>query len=169
MKKIKNMGLSNLGIFHTAIGVIALVAGIVSLVKNGKIDLSQLSGKIYFYGTVITSVTALGLSKNGGFNVGHIFSLFILILVVIAFVLAKRNRGNRARYFENFFLSFSFFLSLVPTVNETFTRVPLGHPLAESPADPLIGKTLLVLFILFIIGSVFQFTKQRKNNRMTQA
>lgn len=62
------MGLSNLGIFHTAIGVAALVAGIVSLVKNGKIDLSQLSGKIYFYGTVITSVTALGLSKNGGFK-----------------------------------------------------------------------------------------------------
>ncbi len=31
MKKIKNMGFSDLGIFHSAIGVGALVAGIVSV------------------------------------------------------------------------------------------------------------------------------------------
>ncbi|WP_211325380.1 hypothetical protein [Larkinella arboricola] len=129
--------------------------------------MTRLSGKLYFYGTVITSLTALGLSKNGGFNPGHIFSLFILVLVVIAFFLSLRKKGNyRARYLENFFLSFSFFLSLVPTVNETFTRIPIGHPWAKSVTDPVISNTLLVLLLLFVAGSVYQFRKQRKVNKM---
>lgn len=157
------MGLSNLGIFHTIIGITAIVAALVSFVRYGKINLTGLSGKIYFYGTVITSLTALGISKHGGFNPGHIFSLLIVILVAIAFYLHSKKKGNnKARYFENFLLSFSLLLFMIPTVNETLTRVPIGHPLAKSPTDPLIGITLLVFFILFLIGSVYQFIKQKK-------
>jgi uncharacterized membrane protein len=160
------MGLSNLGIFHTAIGIIAIISALLSFVRYGKINLTQVTGKIYFYGTVITSLTALGISKHGGFNPGHIFSLFILVLVLVAFFLYVRKKGNNtSRFFENFCLSFSFFLSLVPTVNETFTRIPLEHPWAKDITDPLIGKTLLTLFILFIVGSVYQFIKQRKINK----
>lgn len=157
------MGLSNLGIFHTVVGIIAILAALVSFVRYGIINLTGRSGKIYFYGTLVTSLTALGISKHGGFNAGHIFSLFIAVLIVIAFFLHYKKTGNtKARYFENFLLSLSFFLSLVPTVNETLTRVPIGHPLAKSPTDPVIAKTLLVFFILFIAGSVYQFIKQKK-------
>jgi len=162
------MTLSNLGIFHTIIGVIALFAAIISFVRYGKINLAHITGKLYFYGTVVTAITALGLSKNGGFNAGHVFSLFILAIVSIAFFLyAKKQQSGRARYFENFLLSFSFFLSLVPTVNETFTRVPIHHPLAKGPTDPLIGKTLISLFILFFIGAILQYLKQRKINKLS--
>ncbi|QMW04547.1 hypothetical protein [Spirosoma foliorum] len=162
------MGLSNLGIFHTAIGVIAIVAALVSFVRYGKIKLTQLSGKSYFYGTVITSLTALGISKNGGFNPGHIFSLFILILVGVAYFLSVRlKENNRARYAETFLLSFSFFLSLIPTVNETFTRIPVGHPWAKGVTDPVIGQTLFVLLLLFVSGSIYQFRQQRKVNKLT--
>lgn len=161
------MGLSSLGIFHTAIGVIAIVAAVTGFIGNGKIDLSRLSGKIYFYFTLVTSLSALGLSKKGGFNPGHIFALFIVVLILLAYFLYSRKKGNnRARFSENFLLSFSFFLSLVPTVNETFTRVPIGHPLAKAPTDPIIAQTLLVLFVFFIIGSVIQFRKQRNINRL---
>ncbi|SEW22664.1 hypothetical protein SAMN04488122_1266 [Chitinophaga arvensicola] len=159
------MGLSNLGIFHTIIGVTAIVAAIVSYIRYGKIALSALSGKIYFYGTIITSLTSLGLSKAGGFNPGHVFSIIIIILVAVAYFLHSKKPGqNRSRYFENFLLSFSFFLSWLPTINETFTRVPIGHPLAKSPGDPIIGKTLLIIFILFIAGTVYQFRKQKRMN-----
>ncbi|ACU60379.1 DUF2306 domain-containing protein [Chitinophaga pinensis] len=160
------MGLSNLGIFHTVIGVVAIIAALIAFVKFGKIDLSKLSGKIYFYGTLVTSLTALGISKHGGFNPGHAFSIFIVILIIGAYLLYWRKKGNvRARYFENFCLSFSFFLSLIPTVNETFTRVPLGHPLAKDIKDPIIAKTLLILLVLFIAGTVYQIIQQRKKNR----
>ena len=163
------MGLSNLGIFHTVIGIIAIVAALLSFVRFGKINLAHLTGKIYFYGTIITALTALGISRHGGFNPGHIFSILIFILVVIAFFLSVKKKGNnKARYFETFFLSFSFFLSLLPTVNETFTRIPVGHPLAKNIADPVIAKTLLVLLILFIMGSIYQFIKQRKVNKMNR-
>lgn len=160
------MGLSALGIFHTVIGIVAIVAAVVGFIKNGKIDLNLLTGKIYFYFTLVTSLTALGLSKKGGFNPGHIFALFIVVLILVAYFLySKKQENRRARFFENFLLSFSFFLSLIPTVNETFTRVPLGHPLAKAPTDPIIGKTLALIFVLFIVGSIIQFMKQRKINK----
>lgn len=160
------MHLSNLGIFHTIIGIVAIVAAIIDFVQTGKIRLSRVTGKIYFYCTVIASLTALGLSKHGGFNPGHIFALFIVLLVSLAYYFnTKKHGNNKFRYLENFSLSFSFFLSLIPTVNETFTRVPVGSPLATGPTDPLIGKTLLFLLVLFIVGSVFQFRKQKKTNR----
>jgi uncharacterized membrane protein len=160
------MGLSNFGIFHTVIGIVAIIAALVAFVRYGKIDLNRLDGKIYFYCTLVASLTALGISRHGGFNPGHAFSLVIIILISAAYFLHSRKKGNiRARYFENFFLSFSFFLSMLPTVNETFTRIPVGHPLAKDISDPVIGKTLLVILILFVAGSVYQFRKQRKLNR----
>ena|SRR5438094_527609 len=160
------MGLSNLGIFHTVIGIIALGAALASCLKYGKINLADKSGKIYFFGTIITSLTALGISRHGGFNAGHIFSLLVLLLVVGAFVLHIKMKGNnKARHFENFCLSFSFFLSMIPTVNETLTRIPLGHPFAKDSSDPLIGKILLPVLILFIAGTVYQIVQQRKINK----
>lgn len=159
------MNLSVLGIFHTIIGISALAGAIIGYIRYGKINLTHLSGKVYFYATLITSLSALGISKAGGFNAGHVFSLFIIVLISIAYFLFSNKKENRkARYFENFLLSLSFFLSLVPTINETFTRVPIGHPLAKDIKDPIIGQTLLVIFLLFVIGSIFQFMKQKKEN-----
>jgi len=159
------MGLSNLGIFHTVVGIIAIIAALASYIRYGKINLERKSGSIYFFGTVITSATALGLSKHGGFNPGHVLSILILVLVITAFVLYRSSAGNnKARYFENFLLSFSFFLSMIPTVNETLTRVPLSAPLASGPTDPLIGKILLVMLAMFIAGSIYQYVKQRRIN-----
>lgn len=160
------MGLSYLGIFHTLIGLIAIVAAILSYLRFGKINLDHLNGRLYFYCTLITSFTALGISKRGGLNPGHAFALFIVVLVVLAYVLHVRKKGNnRFRYIENFFLSFSFFLSWLPTINETFTRVPIGHPLAKTPADPVIVNTLFVFLLVFVGGSVYQFWQQRKLNK----
>ncbi|MCF6406999.1 hypothetical protein L3C95_29140 [Chitinophaga filiformis] len=160
------MGLSILGIFHTVIGIIAIVAAVIAFTKGGKIDLGKLPGKIYFYFTLITSLTALGLSSVKGVNPGHILALLVVILVLVAYLLyAWKPGNNRARYIETFFLSFSFFLSMIPTVNETFNRIPVGHPLAHGPSDPLIAKTLLLLLIMFIIGAVLQFRKIYRTNK----
>lgn len=160
------MGLSHLGIFHTIIGVVAIVAAIISLIKSAKIDLGKATGKIYFYCTLIASLTALGLSSIRGINPGHILAILIVILILVAFFLYRKKQGNNSsRLVENFFLSFSLFLSLIPTVNETLTRVPLGNPIAQGPTDPLIGKILLLLFILFIIGSVLMFRRQNRINK----
>lgn len=162
------MGLSTIGIFHTIIGIAAIVSAIVSYARFGKINLGHSTGKIYFYATVVTSLTALGIFNHGGFNIGHVFSLFIIVLVVGAYYLHLKKQGNnRFRYLENFFLTFSFFLSWIPTINETLNRIPVGNPLAKGgPTDPLVGKTILVFFVLFLVGTVLQFLKQRRLNRL---
>ncbi|MBT1696729.1 hypothetical protein KK083_07580 [Fulvivirgaceae bacterium PWU4] len=162
------MALSNLGIFHTTIGVIAIGAALTSFVKFAKINLAARSGKIYLYGTLITSLTALGISRHGGFNPGHAFSLLIIIVVAIAsFLFYKRSGNNSVRYFENFLFSFSLFLSLIPTVNETLTRIPIAQPLAKDITDPVIAKSLLGIFIVFLGITVYQVVRQRKINRNT--
>ncbi len=93
------MGLSNLGIFHTAIGIIAIVAAVISFLKHGKINLAEVSGKIYFYGTVIASLTALGLSKHGGFNAGIFFVIDLNPGCNCFFLYYKMGQHNKARYF----------------------------------------------------------------------
>ncbi|BAV06142.1 hypothetical protein SAMN05421788_106202 [Filimonas lacunae] len=159
------MALSSIGIFHTIVGLGSLVAAIISYVQWGRINLSTSWGKIYFYGTSITALTALAISKHGGFNAGHGLSVVVFLLLLVSlFLHYQLGNSKTARYFENFLLSFTFFFSWVPTVNETFTRLPLSHPLATGPADPVITRTLLLLFILFIVGSVYQFIRQRKVN-----
>jgi hypothetical protein len=163
------MELSNLGIFHTVIGVLAIIAAVVEFIKHGKIALHSVSGKIYFYGTLITSLTALGLSSVSGFNPGHGLALIIVLLIVGSYYLHTKKQGhNRFRFVENFFLSFSFFLSMIPTVNETLTRVPVGHPIAKGPTDPLIARTLGIVLLLFVTGSIYQFIKQRKLNAVAK-
>jgi len=155
------MGLTSLGIFHTVIGVIAISAAFVSYVRYGKINLDKKSGLVYFYGTVITSLTALGVSKHGGLNPGHFVALLIVLLVTGAFVLHKTIPGyKRARYFENFAMALSLFLSMIPTIVETLTRVPVGHPLATSIDDPLIQKSLAAAALLFVVGSIYQIIRQ---------
>ena len=159
------MGLSNIGIFHTVIGIVAVFAAIFSLFRYARINLDVLSGKIYFYCTIVASLSALALRKHG-FNPGHILSLLVFVLVVSAWYLnSKRPQSKRARYFENLWLSFSFFLSLIPTANETLTRVPIHQPIAKGPTDPIVINTLLALLIAFVIGSVLQFIRQRGINR----
>ena len=159
------MGLTNLGIFHTVVGIIGIVAAITSFVKYSKINLSALTGRIYFFGTLIASLSALGISKRGGFNPGHGLALFVLVLVFLAVYLHARKKGNnRARFVENVSLSLSFFLSMIPTVAETFQRVPIGRPLAKDMKDPVIGGTILVLFVMFIAGSIYQYRLQKKIN-----
>jgi uncharacterized membrane protein YfcA len=159
------MALTNLGIFHTIIGVMAIIGAILSYSSYGRINLDKKSGLIYFYGTVITSLTALGISKHGGFNPGHVFALFIVLLVAVAYYLHRKKPGNnKARYFENFAMAFSLFLSMIPTINETLTRIPVSHPLAKDVKDPLIIRSLFATLAVFIAGAIYQVIKQRKIN-----
>ena len=64
------------------------------------------------------------------------FNTNYILVFVAYFLYARKNGNNRSRYFENFYLSFSFFLSWLPMVNETLTRIPIGHPLAKDTSEP---------------------------------
>jgi hypothetical protein len=149
--------LSTLGIAHTALSLIPLVAGIVAFVRFGAIDPATRVGRIYLGGLVLSVLTAFGLSSTGGFNPGHALGILALLSVGGALLAPRLGfLGRAAPYLATFGLSFSFFLLLVPGTNETLSRLPPSHPLANGPDSPLVKGALLGFLLLLAIGYVRQ-------------
>ena len=152
--------LSNLGIFHTAISVIALLVAFYALFRNGKIDPATGPGKLYILLTVITCVTGFPIMKTGHLAPAHYVAIIVLILLPIAvYARSLRIFGKLADYIQIIFMSLTLFLSLIPAIVETSTRLPISHPIADGPNAPLIQNGLLALFVLYILGTVYQVIK----------
>lgn len=155
--------MSILGIVHTIIAVLALLFAIAALVKEGIINPFSSSGKIYSILTVIASVTSFGLSKAGGFNPGHAIGILILILLGVAYLLGRNAARKRGLLLTQVFcMTFTLFLSMIPAVNETLSRLPVGHPLADGPTSPIVQNGIRILLVLLVIGLVLQFFKVKK-------
>lgn len=149
--------ISPLGAVHTVISLVPIIAGIYSFARYRKIDTTTRSGKIYLIGLVLSVITSFGVSSTGGLNPGHAFGVVILLVAFGGIFATKLTfLGGLRPYLSVFGLSFSFLLSLVPGTNETLTRVPLSHPLADAPLSPLVLHTLLVGFGLFLVGFTAQ-------------
>lgn len=149
--------MSFVGIIHTLVSLVRVLAGIYSFARYSKIDDKKRSGKVYLVGLVLAVITSFGVSSTGGLNAGHAFGIVVL-LAAFGGVLAHRFTffGALRPYLSVFGLSFSFFLSLVPAINETLTRLPPSQPLAAGPTASVVKVTLLVLFCLFVAGFAAQ-------------
>lgn len=155
--------MSILGIIHTIIAVIALLFAVAALVKEGIINPFSSSGKIYSILTVIACVTSFGLSKAGGFNPGHGIGILILILLGVAYLPGRNaSRKKTLLLIQVFCMTLTLFLSMIPAVNETLSRLPVGHPLADGPTSPIVQNAIKVLLVLLVIGLVLQFFKVKK-------
>lgn len=154
--------LSALGVIHTAVSLLPIVAGLYGFVRHRAIDPATRAGKVYLLGLVLSVATSFTVSSTGGLNPGHAFGVIVL-LVAFGGVLAARLRflGRAARYLSTFALSFSFLLSLVPGVNETLTRIPVAHPIAAAPMAPVVLQTLLGCFVVFVLGFIAQCWRMR--------
>lgn len=154
--------LSALGVIHTAVSLLPIVAGLYGFVRHRAIDPATRAGKLYLLGLVLSVATSFTVSSTGGLNPGHAFGVIVL-LVAFGGVLAARLRflGRAARYLSTFALSFSFLLSLVPGVNETLTRIPVAHPIAAAPMAPVVLQTLLACFVVFVLGFIAQCWRMR--------
>ncbi len=149
--------LSTLGLIHTAVSLVPVLAGLYGFIRHRAIDPATRSGKAYLVGLVLSVATSFTVSSTGGLNPGHAFGVIVL-LAAFGGVLAGRLQflGRARSYLSTFGLSFSFLLSLVPGVNETLTRVPLSHPIAAAPLAPAILQTLLGCAVLFVLGFLAQ-------------
>ena len=59
------MNLSPIGLFHTIIGIIALLSGFLLLWKNKRISYQPILGKVYLLTTFITAGSSLTIFKHG--------------------------------------------------------------------------------------------------------
>jgi hypothetical protein len=154
--------LSVLGIIHTAISIIALLVAFYALFRFGKLDPATGPGKLYIWLTVLTCVTAFPIMKTGHFTPGHYVAIIILILLPLGvYVKSLRIFGKLADYVQIIFLSTTLFLSLIPTIVETLTRLPISHPLADGPNAPIIQNGLTALALLYFIGVIYQLARLR--------
>jgi len=153
--------LSVLGIIHTAISVLALLAAIYTLLRDGKVDPANGRGRWYIILTVITCITAFPIMRFGHFTPGHYVAMVILILLPIA-IYAPRLFGKAGNYVQVIAMSTTLFLSFIPAIVESLTRLPISSPLASGPNDPLVQKGQLILVIVFIVGVIYQVIKVSK-------
>jgi len=158
--------LSILGIIHTAISILAIVAGVVALIRYGKINMTTSPGRAYIWLTTLTCITGFPIMKLGHPTAGHFLGIIILVLIAIGLT-AKRVPALKksADYIQIIAISTTLFLSMIPATVETLTRVPISKPIASSPNAPLIPKVLLVFVIMYVVGVTYQLFKLRKSKK----
>jgi len=149
--------ISPLGVIHTVISLVPVIAGIYAFVRYRQIDTMTRSGRVYLISLTLAVLTSFGVSSTGGLNAGHAFGLVVLAVAFGGLFAPRLTMLGRLRpYLSVFGLSFSFFLSLVPGTNETLTRVPPAHPLADGPTSPVVLGTLLAFLGIFVVGFAAQ-------------
>jgi phosphatidylglycerophosphate synthase len=159
--------LSILGIIHTAISIIAIILAFYALAQKGKINPSQDAGRLYAIFTVIACITSLPIMETGHPTPGHLLAIIILVLLPLAiYVRSMRLFRRKADYIQTVLMSTTLFLSLIPAVNETLTRLPPEDPLATGPDSFIVRIILLVLFILYITGIAYQVLKIKARKRI---
>ncbi|QBR02380.1 hypothetical protein [Paraburkholderia pallida] len=150
--------ISSLGAAHTVISLLTVAAGLYSFARYQKIDSTTRSARIYLAGMVASVLTSFGLSSTGGFNVGHALGIVALLATLGGVFIPRIEVLGRARLsLTQFAFTLSFFLLLVPGINETLTRLPAGHPLANGPESPIVRSSLAAWLGIFVLGSMLQF------------
>ena len=107
--------------------------------------------------TVLTCLTGFGIFKTGAFGPAH--AVGVLTLVVLAFAVLVEKRavvGSLSRPIEVVSYTTTFFLHMIPAINETMTRLPPSAPLASGPDDPLILVLVGIALVLYIAGAALQ-------------
>jgi len=158
-----------LGIVHTATSLVPVVAGLYGLARSRRIDAATRSGQVYLAGLTVSVLTSFGLSSVVGLNPGHVLGVLALLAAFGGVLLVPRLAflGRLRPHLQTFGLSFSFFLLLVPGINETLTRLPAAHPLATGPDDPVVRTALLAWLLIFIVGFALQSRAIRIAARQT--
>jgi uncharacterized membrane protein len=151
------LGLTPLGMIHTAISLIAVAAGIVAFVRDREISAKNLVGKTYVVGTILTCLTGFSIFQHGGFGVPHVLGIITLVVLGLAAVAGtSRLFGRASRYVEAVSYSATFFFHLIPGITETSTRLPAGAPLVADRDAPELQVAAGVLFLAFLIGATLQ-------------
>jgi hypothetical protein len=159
--------LSILGILHTVISILAVLMGFVSLFNRGKINPTTDTGRLYGIFTVVACISSLPLMKTGHPGQAHLLAVIILILLPLG-VYARTLRPFRknADYIQMVLMSTTLYLSLIPAVVETLTRLPPDEPLAAGPNSFIVQMILLALTILYLTGIAYQVLRLRsRKNR----
>ena len=146
-----------LGWFHTVMGIIALVSGVVTLVKFKEISPGTRSGQIYLAATLITAATALAIFQHGAFGPAHGLAVMTLLALAVGTVAATTQLfGKLSRYVQASSYSATLLFHCIPAVTDALLRLPVGDPFLTSIEDPVLKMCYLGLLVLFLVGVSLQ-------------
>ncbi|UNK58467.1 hypothetical protein MNQ95_05065 [Pseudoxanthomonas daejeonensis] len=161
------LNLSVLGTVHTALAIVAVIAGIVALARHGEIGTSTRPGLVYVLFTVATSVTGLFIFRHGGFGPPHVLSITTLVVIALAWWAERRGRSaGLSRYVAVLGYSLTLFFHLIPGLTKTGTRLPLGDPAFAGPEDPTLKALVGVGFMVYLVGATVQAARIRRSRRL---
>jgi uncharacterized membrane protein len=146
-----------LGWFHTAMGVIALLSGGLTLAKFKEISLQNGSGQIYLVTTLITAGTALAIFQHGEFGPGHALAVMTLLALAVGTLAATMKPfGKLSRYVQAVSYSATLLFHCIPAVTDGLLRLPVGDPVLTSIEDPVLKMCYLGLVVIFLLGVSLQ-------------
>ena len=163
-------GLTSLGIVHTAISLVAVVAGLMAFLRYRAIVAKTTLGRVYIVTTIVTCITGFGIFQHGGFGKPHMLGIATLLVLGVAWVAANTKvLGKLSPYVETVSYSMTFLFHMIPAITETSTRLPLGAPLLASAEAPELKAASGVLFLLFLVGAALQVRSLRAKKGATAA
>lgn len=153
-------GLLAFTLFHTAISLVAIVAGFV--VVWGFIGSRKLKGWTDWFlaTTAATSITGFFFPFHG-IQPAHILGI-IALLVLIPTVLAYR-RGMAGHWRWIFVLGsvVSLYLNFFVLIVQAFQKVPALHALAPTQSEPPFQVAQIAALVLFIVLGVLSLRRFR--------
>jgi uncharacterized membrane protein len=88
-------------VFHTVIGLVALVCGFIALAWDKEISVRNRVGQVYLVTTLLTAVTALGIFHHGGWGPPHVLAVLTLVALAVGTVAATSPLfGWASRYVQ---------------------------------------------------------------------
>ena len=149
--------MSTLGWFHTALGIIALVSGVITLYRHKEITSQHASGQIYLLATLVTAATALAIYQQGSFGPGHVLAVLTLGALAVGTVAGNTDVfGNASRYLRAVSYSATLLFHSIPAVTDGLLRLPVGDPVLKSIEDPVLLMCYAVLLVLYLAGVTWQ-------------
>lgn len=82
------LGLTTLGVIHTALSLVAVASGLGALVRDKEISIRSPLGRTYLVTTLLTAITALGIFSHGTFGPSHALAILTLLALAIGTVAA---------------------------------------------------------------------------------
>ena len=159
------MPLSLLGIFHTLVGIGAIVAVLTVLIRDKQIGTQGLANKFYLAATLLTAASALGIFRHGGFHVAHLLGIITILAVLVGLIASKvRFLGWFQKYFVALCFSSTVLFHALPTATEILTRFPMDAPIVDSLTHPLLQKVFLGLLITWVILFLLQVVWLKNNS-----
>lgn len=160
--------LSFLGAIHTAISLIPVLAGAYGFARDGRITPHSRLGDWYLYGMLGSVFSSFGLSSTGGFNSGHALGIIALLAIFAGrHVQSVQRLGNARPYLQTASMTFSFLVLMIPGLNETLSRVPVGNPIGHGPDSPEVKLAIAIAFGIFLLGLGYQMLRLRQQRGAT--